>query len=180
LTADCSFLVELSTVSPIVMTAVIPRYLAVLAYGTFVPLIKIGCCLNLLFVKSIYTVLYWLSFIRHFLVQIATLLTADYSFLVELSTVSPIVMTAVSSADVAMVLFDVVGTTKYMTIIIIKITSVITTLITVKLVYSTDSLNFVGCSQNVSKEEFYLLNKYVSSSLQQISDHDVAKLHSCR
>jgi hypothetical protein len=50
------------------------------------------------------------SFIRHFLVQIATLLTADRSFLVEISTVSPIAMTAVSSANVAMVLFDVVGT----------------------------------------------------------------------
>jgi hypothetical protein len=37
------------------------------------------------------------------------LLTADCSFLVEISTVSPIVMTAVSSANVAMVLFDVVG-----------------------------------------------------------------------
>jgi hypothetical protein len=48
-----------------------------------------------------------LSFIRHFLVQIATLLTADCSFLVEISTVSPTTMTAVSSANVAMVLFDV-------------------------------------------------------------------------
>jgi hypothetical protein len=38
------------------------------------------------------------------------LLTADCSFLVEISTVSPIVMTAVSSANVAMVVFDVVGT----------------------------------------------------------------------
>jgi hypothetical protein len=38
------------------------------------------------------------------------LLTADCSFLVELSTVSPIAMTAVSSANVAMVLFGVVGT----------------------------------------------------------------------
>jgi hypothetical protein len=37
------------------------------------------------------------------------LLTADCSFLVEISTVSPIAMTAVSSANVAMVLFDVVG-----------------------------------------------------------------------
>jgi hypothetical protein len=51
-----------------------------------------------------------LSFIRHFIAQIATLLTADYSFLVELSTVFPIAMTAVSSANVAMVLFGVVGT----------------------------------------------------------------------
>jgi hypothetical protein len=42
--------------------------------------------------------------------QIATLLTADCSFLVEISTVSLIAMTAVSSANVAMVLFDVVGT----------------------------------------------------------------------
>jgi hypothetical protein len=50
------------------------------------------------------------EFIRHFLVQIVTLLTADCSFLVEISTVSPITMTAVSSANVAMVLFDVVGT----------------------------------------------------------------------
>jgi hypothetical protein len=38
------------------------------------------------------------------------LLTADCSFLVELTTVSPIAMAAVSSAYVAMVLFDVVGT----------------------------------------------------------------------
>jgi hypothetical protein len=46
----------------------------------------------------------------HFLVQIATLLMAYCSFLVELSTVFLIAMTAVSSANVAMVLFDVVGT----------------------------------------------------------------------
>jgi hypothetical protein len=32
---------------------VIPRYLAVLAYGNVVPLMKIGCCLIFLFVKSI-------------------------------------------------------------------------------------------------------------------------------
>jgi hypothetical protein len=38
------------------------------------------------------------------------LLTDDCSFLVELSMVSPVAMTAVSSANVAMVLFDVVGT----------------------------------------------------------------------
>jgi hypothetical protein len=82
----------------------------VLAYGTFVPLMKIGCCLILLFVKSICTDFDSLSFIRHFLVQIAILLTADCSFLVEIPTVSPIAMTAVSSAKVAMVLFDVVGT----------------------------------------------------------------------
>jgi hypothetical protein len=50
------------------------------------------------------------EFFRHFLVQIATLLTADCSFLFEISTVSPIAMTAVSSANVAVVLFDVVGT----------------------------------------------------------------------
>jgi hypothetical protein len=37
-------------------------------------------------------------------------LTADCSFLVEISAVSPIAMTAVSSANVTMVLFDVVGT----------------------------------------------------------------------
>jgi hypothetical protein len=78
---------------------VIPRYLAVLAYGTFVPLMKIDCCLILLFVKSICTDLDSLSFIRHFLVKIAILLTVDSSFLVEISTVSPIAMTAVSSAS---------------------------------------------------------------------------------
>jgi hypothetical protein len=39
----------------------------VLAYGTFVPLMKIGCCLILLFVKSICTDFDSLSFIRHFL-----------------------------------------------------------------------------------------------------------------
>jgi hypothetical protein len=33
---------------------VIPRYLAVLAYGTFVPLMKIGCCLIYLFVVNMY------------------------------------------------------------------------------------------------------------------------------
>jgi hypothetical protein len=37
------------------------------------------------------------------------LLTTDCSFLVEISTVSPIAMTALSSANVAMLLFDVVG-----------------------------------------------------------------------
>jgi hypothetical protein len=36
--------------------------------------------------------------------------TVDCSFLVEFSTVSPTAMTVVSSANVAMVLFDVVGT----------------------------------------------------------------------
>jgi hypothetical protein len=82
----------------------------VLAYGTFVPLMKIGCCLILLFVKSVCTDLDSLSFIRHFLVQIATLLTAANSFLVEISTVSPIAMTAVSCVNVVIVLFDVVGT----------------------------------------------------------------------
>jgi hypothetical protein len=44
---------------------VIPRYLVVLAYGTFVPLMKIDCCLILLFVKSMCTYLDSLSFIRH-------------------------------------------------------------------------------------------------------------------
>jgi hypothetical protein len=43
-------------------------------------------------------------------VQMATLFIADCSFLVVFQTVSPTVMTAVSSANVAMVLFDVVGT----------------------------------------------------------------------
>jgi hypothetical protein len=38
------------------------------------------------------------------------LLSADCSILVEFSTISPIAMTAVSSANVAMVLFDVDGT----------------------------------------------------------------------
>jgi hypothetical protein len=51
-----------------------------------------------------------LSLFAIFFVQIATLFTADCSFLVELSTVSPIAMTAVSSANVTMVLFHVVGT----------------------------------------------------------------------
>jgi hypothetical protein len=69
----------------------------VLAYGTFVPLMKIGCWLILLFVKSVCTDLDSLSFIRHFIVQIATLLTADCSFLVEISTVSPIVPTFVDT-----------------------------------------------------------------------------------
>jgi hypothetical protein len=72
----------------------------VLAYGTFVPLMKIGCCLILLFVKSICTDLDSLSFIRHFLDQIVTLLTADCSFLLEISMVSLIAITAVSSANV--------------------------------------------------------------------------------
>jgi hypothetical protein len=44
----------------------------------------------LLFVKSICTDLDSLSFIPQFFVKIAILLTADRSFLVELSTVSPI------------------------------------------------------------------------------------------
>jgi hypothetical protein len=61
-------------------------------------------------VKSICADLDSLNFIRHILVQTATLLTADYSFLVEISTVSPIAITAVSPANVAMVLFDVAGT----------------------------------------------------------------------
>jgi hypothetical protein len=51
-----------------------------------------------------------MNFIRHFFVLIATLFTADRSFLVELSVVSLIAMTVVSSANVGMVLFDVVGT----------------------------------------------------------------------
>jgi hypothetical protein len=38
------------------------------------------------------------------------LLTDECSFLVEISMVSPIAMTAVSSANVAIVLFDVVST----------------------------------------------------------------------
>jgi hypothetical protein len=58
-----------------------------------------------LFVKSICTDLDSLSFIHHFLVQIATLLTADCSFLVEISTVSPIVMTVVSSTMIVNVDF---------------------------------------------------------------------------
>jgi hypothetical protein len=45
-----------------------------------------------------------------FFVQIATLFTAHCSFLVEISTFSPITMTVVSSTNVVMVLFDVVGT----------------------------------------------------------------------
>jgi hypothetical protein len=55
----------------------------------------------------------FVEFYSPFFVQIASLLTADCSFLVEISTVSPIAMTAVSSANVAMVLFDVVGTSLY-------------------------------------------------------------------
>jgi hypothetical protein len=74
-----------------------------------VSLMKIGCCLILLFVKSICSDFASLIYIRHFLVQTATLLTADCSFLVEHSTVSRIAITAVSSANVTMVLFDVVG-----------------------------------------------------------------------
>jgi hypothetical protein len=43
-------------------------------------------------------------------VLIATLFTIDCSFRVELPTVSPTAMTAVSSANVTVVLFNVVGT----------------------------------------------------------------------
>jgi hypothetical protein len=75
-----------------------------------VPLMKTGCCLIFLFVKSVCTDLDSLSFIRHFLYQIATLLRADCSFLVEISTVFPVAMTAVSFANVAIVLFDAVST----------------------------------------------------------------------
>jgi hypothetical protein len=39
----------------ITIVTLIPRYFAVLAYGTCVPLMKIGCCLIFLFVNSIYT-----------------------------------------------------------------------------------------------------------------------------
>jgi hypothetical protein len=52
----------------------------------------------------------FIGFYFIFFVQIATLFTADYSFLVEFPIVSPTAMTAVSSANVAMVLFGVVGT----------------------------------------------------------------------
>jgi hypothetical protein len=45
----------------------IPRYFAVSEYGTSVPLMKTGCRLIFLFVKSICTDLVSLSFIRHFL-----------------------------------------------------------------------------------------------------------------
>jgi hypothetical protein len=48
-----------------------------------VPLMKIGCCLILLFVKSICTDLDSLSFIRHFLVQIATLLRVDCLYMMK-------------------------------------------------------------------------------------------------
>jgi hypothetical protein len=81
-----------------------------LAYEICAPMMNIGCCVIFLFVKSICTDLDSLSLIRHLFVQIATLFTTDYSFLVELSTVSPTAMTAVSSANVAVVLFNVVGT----------------------------------------------------------------------
>jgi hypothetical protein len=52
----------------------------------------------------------FVEFYSPFFFQIAVLFIADYSFLIEFQTVSPIAMTAVSSANVAMVLFDVVGT----------------------------------------------------------------------
>jgi hypothetical protein len=57
-----------------------------------VPLMKIGCCLILLVVKSVCTDLDSLSFIRHFYVQIATLLTADCSFLVDITLLDFIIM----------------------------------------------------------------------------------------
>jgi hypothetical protein len=65
---------------------------------------------NFLFAKSLCTYLDSLTFIRYFLVQIVTSLSADCRFLVEHSAVSPNAMTAVSSANVAMVMFDVVVT----------------------------------------------------------------------
>jgi hypothetical protein len=48
----CSFYLNLAS-------RVIPRYFAVLAYEDFVPLMKIGCCLILLFVKSIQQLRWW-------------------------------------------------------------------------------------------------------------------------
>jgi hypothetical protein len=52
----------------------------------------------------------FVGFFRRFFVQIAILFRVDCSFLVEFSTVSPTAMTTVSSANAAMVLFNVVGT----------------------------------------------------------------------
>jgi hypothetical protein len=72
-----------------------------------VPLMKIDCFLIVLSVKSICTNLDSLSFLPHFFVQIATLFTAHCSTQVEFSRVSPTAMTAVSSVNVAIVLFNV-------------------------------------------------------------------------
>jgi hypothetical protein len=75
-----------------------------------VPLMKTGCCLILLFVRSICTDLDSWNFIRYFLVQIVTSLTADCNFSSCTFNGLPYCQTAVSSANMAMVLFDVVGT----------------------------------------------------------------------
>jgi hypothetical protein len=48
-----------------------------------------------------------LSLIRHFLAHIVILFRADCNFLVEFSLDSPTAMTAVSSANVAVVLYTV-------------------------------------------------------------------------
>jgi hypothetical protein len=71
------------------------------------PLMKIGRSVILLFVKLICTDS--LSLIRHFLVQLAILSRADCNLMGELSAVSPTAITAVSSANVAIVLYCVVG-----------------------------------------------------------------------
>jgi hypothetical protein len=76
-------------------------------YGICMPLMKIGRSVILLFVKLICTDLDSLSLIRHFLVQILS--KADCNLMVELSAVSPTAITAVSSANVAVVLYCVVG-----------------------------------------------------------------------
>jgi hypothetical protein len=79
-----------------------------LAYET---LMKIGCCLIFLFVKATCAYLDSLSFIRNFLggpdgdFVYSLLQFSGWTF-----NISPIAITAVSSANVAMVLFDVVDT----------------------------------------------------------------------
>lgn len=80
------------------------------AYGNWVSFMQTECCGIFLFVKSICVDLDPLSLLRHFLFQIATLLRADCSFTLEISTESPTTIIAASSTDMAVSLYNIVGT----------------------------------------------------------------------
>jgi hypothetical protein len=92
-----------------VASSVIPRYIAVLAGGILTPLRRIDRGSIFWFVKLIYVDLVSLSLLRYLRVQVAISSHRHYSFVVDSSSVFPVAIIVASSANVAIVQFNVSG-----------------------------------------------------------------------
>jgi hypothetical protein len=88
---------------------VMPRYLAVLAYGMFWLLIVTGMCSRRLLVKLIWAYLVTFSWMFHFFVHVCIWFMAVCSFPVDSSLLVPTASIAVSIANVATVKFPSSG-----------------------------------------------------------------------